>query len=102
MTVGRKLLAIEDLIRPEFGDETVWGAQWLNLERLVERGAAQTGLHIPDDVRIGIVRRRAPDALRRHVQQTATTRDGTTYFMMLLIPSGRPGKAVRRMRILWT
>ena len=55
LTAGRKLLAIEDLIHPDFGDETVWRAQWLNWERVIERGAVQTGLRLPDDVRIAIV-----------------------------------------------
>ena len=50
LTAGRKLLAIEDLIHPEFGDESVWRAQWLNWERIVDRGVAQTGMRLPDDV----------------------------------------------------
>jgi RNase P/RNase MRP subunit p29 len=76
LTAGRKLLAIEDLIHPEFGDEMTWRAAWLNWERLVERGASQTGLRLPDDVRIAIVRRRAPDALRQHLQLTANVYEG--------------------------
>ncbi len=39
LTAGRKLLAIEVLIHPDFGDETVWRAQWLNSGRLIKRGA---------------------------------------------------------------
>ena len=76
LTAGRKLLAIEDLIHPEFGDESVWRAQWLNWERLVDRGVAQTGLRLPDDVRIAIVRRRAPEGLRHHLQLTANIYEG--------------------------
>ncbi len=30
LPAGRKLLAIEDLIHPEFGDESMLRAQWLN------------------------------------------------------------------------
>ena len=37
LTAGRKLLAIEDLIHPDFGGDTVWRAQWLNWERLIEK-----------------------------------------------------------------
>ena len=33
LTAGRKLLAIEDLIHPDFGDEMVWRAQWLKIGR---------------------------------------------------------------------
>ncbi len=44
LTARRKLLAIEDLIHSEFGDDFTWRAQWLNLEPLIERGASQTGL----------------------------------------------------------
>jgi hypothetical protein len=42
----------------------------------MERCAIQTGLHLPDDVKIAIVRRRAPDALRQHLQLTASSYEG--------------------------
>ena len=71
LTAGRKLLAIEDLLHPEFGDETMWRQRWLTWERQVDLCSGQTGLSLPDDVRIAIVRRRAPPALRQHLQLTA-------------------------------
>ena len=76
LTAGRKLLAIEELLHPEFGEDSAWRAHWLIWERMMDRCAAQTGLHLPDDVRIAIVRRRAPDALRQHLQLTANAYEG--------------------------
>ena len=76
LTAGRKLLAIEELLHPDFGDEASWRSCWLNWERAMERCAIQTGLHLPDDVKIAIVRRRAPDALRQHLQLTASSYEG--------------------------
>ncbi len=46
----------------------------------MDRCATQTGLHLPDDVKIAIVRRRAPDALRQHLQLTANAYEGK-YFV---------------------
>ena len=46
------------------------------LGRIVDRGVAQTGLRLPDDVRIAIVRRRAPEGLRHHLQLTANIYEG--------------------------
>ncbi len=43
------------------------------------RCATQTGLHRPDDVKIAIVRRRAPDALRQHLQLTANAYEGKSF-----------------------
>ena len=76
LTAGRKLLAIEELLHPDFGDEASLRSCWLNWERAMERCAIQTGLHLPDDVKIAIVRRRAPDALRQHLQLTASSYEG--------------------------
>ncbi len=76
VTAGRKLLAIEDLIHPDFGEGMVWRAQWLNWERMIERTTTQTGLRLPDDVKIAFVRRRAPDALRQLLQLTANAYEG--------------------------
>ena len=38
LTAGRKLLAIEDLIHPDFGDETVWRAHSVAELGEVDRG----------------------------------------------------------------
>ncbi len=46
----------------------------------MERRATQTGLRLPDDVKIAIVRRRAPDALRHPLQLTANAYEGK-YFV---------------------
>jgi hypothetical protein len=70
------LLAIEELLHPDFGDESSWRSCWLNWERAMERCATQMGLHLPDDVKIAIVRRRAPDTLRQHLQLTASSYEG--------------------------
>ena len=36
LTAGRKLLTIEELLHPEFGDEQMWRARWLSWERMVD------------------------------------------------------------------
>eukprot|EP00928_Gymnodinium_smaydae_P089178 TRINITY_DN73179_c0_g1_i1.p1 TRINITY_DN73179_c0_g1~~TRINITY_DN73179_c0_g1_i1.p1 ORF type:complete len:456 (+),score=40.33 TRINITY_DN73179_c0_g1_i1:77-1444(+) len=104
LTGGRKLLKIEDLLHPQFGSREVWRRSWREWEREMTRCASQIGVRIPDDLKIAIVRHRAPDELRQRLRVTAAQYEGNynkfhdeveSYWKTLEGPSADPAKESR-------
>mmetsp|Transcript_48003 Transcript_48003/g.126645 ORF Transcript_48003/g.126645 Transcript_48003/m.126645 type:complete len:499 (-) Transcript_48003:1652-3148(-) len=76
LTGGRKLMRIEELLHPTLGSEDGWRRRWKRWEEDVARCLAQTGMVIPDDMKIAIIRHRAPDDLKRHLRVSARSYEG--------------------------
>ena len=62
---------MEQLLHPHFGDRTTWRREWLSWEAECLRHAVLFGGVLAGDMKIGIVRQRAPNDLRQHLILTA-------------------------------
>ena len=67
----RKVMQIEKLLHPQFGERGTWRRAWLNWEAEVQRHAVLLGGVLTDDVKIGLVRTRTPSDLKQHLMLTA-------------------------------
>ena len=65
---ARKLTHLGDLLEPDFGDENEFYRKWLEWEQLLKESTPSLGTMIPNDIMIAIVTKRAPAALRTHLQ----------------------------------
>ena len=68
---ARKVLTLERLLHPDFGDASEWRRKWLNWEATIRQNASLVSGALSDEVRISVVRQRAPDELKRHLVLTA-------------------------------
>jgi hypothetical protein len=67
----RKVMQLEKLLHPQFGDRMTWRREWLSWEAECLRHAVLLGGVLTGDVKISIVRQRAPADLRQHLMLTA-------------------------------
>ncbi len=63
---GQRLTTSQTLTQPSFGDAATWRRGWLKWEQEVAQHRAATGVALPDDIRINIVREAAPAELAAH------------------------------------
>jgi hypothetical protein len=68
---ARKVLMLEKLLHPDFGEASEWRRRWLNWEATILHNTSLVGGALSDEVRISVVRQRAPDELKRHLVLTA-------------------------------
>ena len=66
-----KVAQLEKLLYPEFGDRASWRRKWLAWEAECLRHTVLLGGVLTGDVKISIVRQRAPADLRQHLMLTA-------------------------------
>ena len=67
----RKVMQLEKLLHPQFGDRMTWRREWLSWEAECLRHAVLLGGVLTGDVKISIVRQRAPADLRQYLMLTA-------------------------------
>ena len=67
----RKVAQLEKLLHPQFGDRSTWRRQWLSWEAECLRHSVLLGGVLTGDVKVSIVRQRAPSDLRQHLMLTA-------------------------------
>ena len=68
---ARKIAQLEKLLHPDFGDRASWRRKWLAWEAECLRHTVLLGGVMKGDVKIIIVRQRAPVDLRQHLMLTA-------------------------------
>ena len=54
-------------MHPDFGEASEWRRKWLNWEATIRQNASLVSGALSDEVRISVVRQRAPDELKRHL-----------------------------------